>query len=167
MDIFTQKKLLVRIVIILTALNLFSIGIFLWKDIFRKPPRVELFQTRSNDYRDVSAVLEKELRLTEKQSGQLRKLRSGFFDKEKSLVATIRAERDSMNTAMFSKVTDTALVKSLARSIAENEYEMEILRFEQAQGFKSLCTPEQLEKFEELVLEIRDYFKPDNKPERK
>jgi hypothetical protein len=39
---------------------------------------------------------------------------------------------------------------------------MELLRIEQAQEFKAICTPEQMEKFEILVKEIGDFFKADN-----
>jgi hypothetical protein len=35
---------------------------------------------------------------------------------------------------------------------------------EQAQQLKTICTPQQLEKFDKLVIEIRDYFRPDNRP---
>ena len=55
----------------------------------------------------------------------------------------------------------------LAKRVSEYEYKMELLRYEQAQQFKSICTPEQREKFEALVKEIRDYFKPNNQPPRK
>jgi Spy/CpxP family protein refolding chaperone len=65
-----------------------------------------------------------------------------------------------MNALMFNKLTDEAVVKALARGIAESEYQMELLRLEQAQNLKAICTPEQLEQFEALVKEIRDYFKP-------
>ena len=156
MDIFTQKKLLLRIVILLIVLNLFSISVFLWKEFFHKPPPQE------KENKDVSAVLKKELNLTEKQVTQINDLRSGFFDKEKVLGDAISGERDSMNSAMFNKTTDEEIVKGLAKRIADNEYEMELMRFEQAKEFKSICNDEQLEKFEGMVKEIRDFFKPDN-----
>lgn len=41
---------------------------------------------------------------------------------------------------------------------------MELLRFEQAKELKSICNDKQQEKFEKLVKEIRDYFRPDNQP---
>jgi len=44
---------------------------------------------------------------------------------------------------------------------------MELLRFDQAQSLKLICTPKQLEKFEGLIIEIRDFFKQDEKPKRK
>jgi Spy/CpxP family protein refolding chaperone len=163
MDIFAKKKLLVSIVILLTVLNLFMIGLFLWKDFFHKPPP----QNDPNDFRDVSAILKKELNLSGKQVEQIKNLRSGFFEKEKVLATAIRIERDSINLTMFNKNTDEEMVRSLARKIADNEYKMELLRFEQAQELKSVCTPQQLDKFEGLIIEIRDYFRQDNKPKRK
>jgi len=166
MDIFAQKKLLIRIVIVLAILNLFSMGLFLWKDNrppHDHPPGPPIEYQRG----DVSDVLEKELNLKAEQADQIKKLRADFFAKEEILGEVIRAERDSMNAVMFSKTTDQQLVKDLARKVAGHEYEMEMLRFEQAQQLKLVCTPEQLEKFDKLILEIRDYFRPDNVPERK
>jgi periplasmic protein CpxP/Spy len=163
MDIFTQKKLLIRIVVLLVLLNLFMIGFFLCKDIFRKPPR----QGNENEFRDVSDILKRELSLSKEQVDQIRVLRSSYFETEEALAAVIKGERDSINMIMFNKNTNEELVRSLARRVADNDYKMELLRFEQAQKLKSICTPEQLEKFENLIIEIRDYFRRDNQPKRK
>ncbi|NVN94512.1 MAG: periplasmic heavy metal sensor [Bacteroidetes bacterium] len=159
MDIFAQKKLLVRIVILLSLLNLFSIGVFIWKDFFHKHPPVN----QSYDNRDVSDFLKSELNLTEKQIEQFRSLRTEFFEKEKILSNTMRDERDSMNQEMFNNQTNDDLVMSMAQRIAENEKKMELLRYEQAKQLKKICSSEQLEKFHYLVKEIRDCLKPDNK----
>jgi periplasmic protein CpxP/Spy len=163
MDIFTQKKLLIRIVILLVIMNLFLIGFFLFKDIFRKPPR----QGNENEFRDVSDILKRELSLSKEQVDQIRVLRSSYFETEEALATVIKSERDSINMIMFNKSTNEELVRSLARRVADNDYKMELLRFEQAQKLKSICTPEQLEKFENLIIEIRDYFRRDNQPKRK
>ena len=163
MDIFNQNKFLIRIVIMLTVLNIFSIGVFLWRDFLHKPP----FPPPPNERHNITSILEKELKLNEEQSDKIRKLRSTYTEKENIIVDKIRDERDSMHTEVFSKNTNAETVKSLARNIAENEYQMEMLRFEQGQEIKSICTPEQLKKFEGLVLEIRDYLRPDNPRKRK
>jgi Spy/CpxP family protein refolding chaperone len=163
MDIFTQKKNLVRIVIILMLLNIIIIGAYLWNDYSHKP----LPLCRLNNHEEVSTILKKELNLTDKQVNQINKLRSDYFEKEEMLAKNIRQERDSMNLAMFNKSINEELVKSLARKVAENEYQMEMLRFQQAQDFKSVCTPDQLDKFNGLVIEIRDYFKPENQPKKR
>jgi len=163
MDIFTQKKLLVRIVILLTTLNLILIASVVWNDYFRKPPP----PVNQDDFRDVSEILKRELNLSDKQVEQIRNLRSVYFRKERAISDVIKGERDSINSSMFSNNTNVELIKSLARRVAENEYKMELLRFEQAEELKAICTPEQLQKFEGLILEIRDYFRNDNKPAKK
>ena len=161
MEVFTKNKLLVQAVILLVILNIASAGVFLWKGVLNAPAPPGEERVKPESIKDVSAILEKELNLTEKQAAGIKKIREDFFAKEKELEKVIRSQRDSMNAAMFSKSTDDALVRSLARRIADGEYAMEILRFEQSKEFKSICTPEQLGKFEKLVKEIRDYFKPE------
>ena len=207
MDIFTQNKLLIRLIILLALLNVASIGVFVWKDFIkqprqenaqgnRRPPRPEDFKDgrppRSEDFKngrpprpedfkdgrpprseeaenrppqyngtqDVSTVLEKELHLTKTQVAQLQALRADFFKKEEALRASIGEKRDAMNELMFNRQTDETVVKALARGIAEDEYQMELLRLAQAQVLKNICTAEQLARFNDLVIEIRDYFQP-------
>jgi hypothetical protein len=41
------------------------------------------------------------------------------------------------------------------------------LRIEQSKQLKSICTPEQLDKFESLVIEIRDYLRPNNQKQKR
>ncbi|MEI6506985.1 MAG: hypothetical protein WCO54_00780 [Bacteroidota bacterium] len=161
MDIFTQKKLLSRAVVILIVLNMCVIGFVIWKTTNGKH-EPSLFPKA--EFRDVSGILKTELDLNEKQVEQIKQLRTDFFEKEKILTKQIRNERDSMNQEMFNKHTNDELVKLLAKNIADNEYKMEMLRYDQALQLKKICKPEQLEKFETLVLQIRDYFRPDNQP---
>ena len=163
MDVFAQRKLLIRVVIVLIFLNILSIGVFIWKDICIKPPR----ENHQKEHRDVSDILKRELNLSELQVQQFKEIRLGFFEKEKVLSETIRSERDSMNEAMFNKTTDEELVRSLAKCISTNEYNMELLRLEQSKQLKAICTPEQMDKFGNLVREIRDYFRPEPKPDKK
>ena len=157
MDLFAQKKSLIRIIIILTVLNMVSIGVFLWKDVVCKSPQHQ----RVRDDKNVSAILQKELQLTQQQFELLRNLRTKYCEKEKVIELLIRSERDSMNIAMFNKTTNEELVKTLARKVADNEFNMELLRFEQSKEFKTICNAYQLGKFGAIVKEIRDYFKPD------
>jgi len=163
MEIFAQNKLLKWCVAVLVLVNMLTLGMFLWKEYSPHNARPVI----PDDFRDVSGVLQRELDLTPEQTEQIKKIREDFYAKEKVLSSSIRGERDSMNIMMFNKNTDDSLVKSLARAVAENEYRMEILRLAQAQQLKAICTPQQLEKFDKLVIEIRDYFRPDNKPPKR
>ena len=56
---------------------------------------------------------------------------------------------------------------ALAKQTSAFEYQMEMLRYSQAKELKLICTAEQQEKFEALVKEIRDFFRPDNQPKKR
>jgi hypothetical protein len=116
MDIFSQNKLLIRMVIFLTALNLLLMSAFVFRDFFRKPQP----PNQQNENRDVSTILEKKLKLTKEQVDLIKALRSAFIEKEKGLSAAIRIERDSINSVMFNKTADEELIRSLAKRVAEN-----------------------------------------------
>ena len=155
MDIFSRNKFLLRLVFVLVGINIFSIGFQWWEK-----SRAEDGRPPKKDINQITAILTRELQLTPQQADGLKKIRADFFTKEEALKQRIRAQRDSMNVEMFNANTDTILVKNLARHVAENEYRMEIYRFEQAQQLKNICTKEQLQKLSKLVLEIRDFFQP-------
>ncbi len=158
MDIFFRNKLLVRLVFLLVLLNIFSIGFIWWRSLQgddSRPPRKSV--------EEITAILKEELQLTEQQQAQLKVIREDFFRKEIVLSALIRSQRDSMNTEMFNAHTDTVHVKEIAQRVAQNEYQMELYRLAQANQLKTICTPQQLIKFEGLVKEIRDYFQPRKK----
>lgn len=173
MDIFTLKKLLVRLVVLLICINIASISIFLWKSgkinshlqsVGEKYSTSPVPEQDSEGYRNVTGILIKELQLSVEQARLMQEIRASFYEKEHNLGKTLRGQRDSMNIQMFNKQTNEEQLKKLARSVADNEYDMELLRIQQAQQLKAICTPQQQEKFEKLVIEIRDYFRPDNRP---
>lgn len=158
MDIFTQKKWLVRSLIFLAVLNISSISFVVFGKFSERNDRRP---RRGNDIARISDVLKKELNLSEVQMNQLYKIRNDFFEKEQILGQEIREKRDSMNLNMFNLNTSDTVIITLARNISEGEYKMEVLRYQQAKSFKEICSPEQQIKFQNLVVEIRDYFRPE------
>ena len=72
-----------------------------------------------------------------------------------------------MNEAMFANNTNDTLVMRLAKSISNNGYQREILRYSQAKALKAICTPQQQTYLSAIVKEVRDYFRPDNQPIKK
>ena len=169
MDIFAEKKLLIRLILVLALLYMVSIGVFLWKGLNKnKPnPNRERKDDAPRDRKDVAAVLEHELGLSDEQVEQIQRLRADFSDKEDVVTQGIRTKRDSMNIEMFNKNSNDETIKSLAHGIADLEYQKELLRYEQSKAFKAICTPEQLERFEKLVKEIKDYFRPKDGQKKK
>lgn len=160
MDIFTRNKFLLRIIFILIFLNLISTGYLLWNKKEGPNPR-QPKREKGNS----TQILKEKLRLSKEQEGAIFKLREEFAQKEEALTLLIKSQRDSMNVVMFHADTDTAILKRIARRVAENEYQMELCRIEQAQQLKNICTEEQLKEFQHLVLNVRDFFQPQKKKE--
>jgi len=154
MDIFKQNKMLQRLVLLMIIMNLGSWAA-LWhfsKNSSDGPPKKNIGK--------LTVLLKEKLALSEKQAKRLIESREDFFRKEEQLGEEIRAKRDSLNEQIFNKEINEVAVDQLARRIADGEYKMECYRIEQAKQLKALCSSKQLEKFEELVLEIRDFFQP-------
>ncbi|MFN8242962.1 MAG: periplasmic heavy metal sensor [Ferruginibacter sp.] len=156
MDIFSQRKLLIRLVILLTVLNILLLVFLAWHaGLFspgKPPPRKE----------DLASLLKKELQLSGQQTADFKKIRDNFFEEEKKLSDSIREKRDSMNLLMFSQNADDSLLNTYASSVATAEHRMELLRIQQAKQLRAICNKEQLTRFEHLVNEIRDFLKPES-----
>jgi Spy/CpxP family protein refolding chaperone len=165
MDVFTQNKNLIRVIIVLITLNIVSIGFFIFKEM--RPFNDRLLFPKNEAYKDVSGILQKKLNLSGKQVAQFDEIRKRNFEKQAALKQIIRADKDAMNEEMFNKNTNETKIKQLAFKVCKNEYKMELLRFQQAKELKAVCNDEQLAKLKSLVIEIRDYFRPDNQPRKR
>jgi alanine racemase len=165
MDIFAKQKIFVRTIILLVFLNVGLIVFFIFREM--KPLHEPLLFPKNEAYNDVSGILKKELNLTDNQVLQFDEIRKQNFEKQAALKEIIRVDKDAMNQEMFNKNSDEAKIIRLAKKVSQNEYQIELLHFEQAKKLKAVCNEAQLDKFQDLVLEIRDYFRPDNQPRRK
>ena len=160
MDIFTRNKFLLRIILVLIFLNLFSIG-YLWWQKSEGPEDRQPRKGKDNP----KQILKEKLHLRREQETAIVQLRADFSGKEEAINQVIKSQRDSMNRMMFHTDVDTASLKKIARRVAENEYLMELYRIDQAQKLKGICTPEQIKEFEHLVINIRDFLQPKKKKE--
>lgn len=160
MDIFSKNKFLVRVIFVLIFLNLFLTG-YLWHNMNKRPNRNPPKQEKVG----TANLLKNKLHLTNQQVVEINRIRDDFTQKEEKLVQLIRAQRDSMNVDMFNETTDTVQLHRIARQLVENEYQMELYRIEQSQQFKNVCTKAQLKEFQNLVIDIRDFFQPQRKKE--
>lgn len=165
MDVFSQNKIFIKTIVLLVLLNVVLIGFFIFKEARpnRPPHRFE----DDGNYNKIAVILKKELNLTNKQVVQFEAIRKQNSGDQAALKAIIKKDKDAMNQEMFNKKSDEEKVISLAKRITENEYQIELLHFEQAKKLKAVCDENQLDKFEDLVIEIRDYFRPTNQPTRR
>lgn len=165
MDILNQNRILMRATVVMMVLNFVLISFFIFKET--RPHREAFLYPQNEKFKDVSSILRKKLQLTNEQVIAFENIRKRNFEKQFDLKQIIRDDKDEMNIEMFNKNIDYAKTAVLSKKIAQNELKMEQLQFAQAKELKAVCTPEQLDKFQDLVIEIRDYFRPDNQPNRR
>jgi Spy/CpxP family protein refolding chaperone len=160
MDIFTQNRFFIRIIVVLILLNLITIG-YMWWDKMDRPTPGDRQQRKGNE--NSTQILREKLGLSRSQEEAIYKLREDFNRQENEITSIIRSQRDSMNAGMFRSESDTTFLKNIAQRVADNEYRMELLRILQAQKLKEICTKEQLKDFQHLVNGIRDFLQPQKK----
>lgn len=164
MDIFNQNKVLIRTIFVLVALNLVIIGFFIFKEM--RPHREPDFRLELENKKELSAILKKELNLTNDQVVKFEKIRAQNAARKSKLKEVINHDKELLNIAMYSKNYNEEKVFALAKKISDNEYQIEVSKINQSQQLKAICNPEQQDKFETLVIEIQDYFKPNNHPKK-
>lgn len=158
-----QIRKLKRLIAVLLLVHLGLLGYIYWLHQHAHGPA--LFP-KPEAYRDLTPILTRELGLSAQQAQQLDSLRLRYFRREVRLKMAIKAHKDSMNVEMFDVQPNSERLQLRAQAIAQMEFDMELLRLDQAREFQLICTPQQRSKLKALVLEIRDYFRPDNQPNR-
>ncbi len=109
------------------------------------------------------ALLKEKLDLSDDQLHQMMIIRNDFLKREEEIDLHTRPFRDTLNLLMFNEQKDTVNIKRMANQISKFQYEIEMLRTEQADAFKKICTPAQRAEFRKIVFDIRDYFKREGK----
>jgi Spy/CpxP family protein refolding chaperone len=160
MDIFSQKRFLQRLVVLLIISNLLIAGFYWWR--FNGYGQNKGKDPRPITQQELPSFLQKELGLNNTQASALKEIRASFFKKERVLSDSIRQLRDSMNQLMFGSTIHDPELEALGKAVSAYEYKMELLRIAQAREVRSLCTPEQQVRLEKLIREIRDYLKPES-----
>lgn len=158
MDIFSQNKVLIRTSVVLVALNLVLIGFLIFKEM-RPHPEPD-FRREPENKKELSAILKKELNLTNDQVVKFEAIRAQNAARKSKFKEIINQDKELLNKEMYSKNYNEEKVFALAKKIADNEYQIEISKIHQSQQLKAICNPKQLDKFENLVVEIQDYFRP-------
>lgn len=144
----------------LLFLNILSTAYLFWR---RPDDRMDREPKRRKE--NSVQFLKEKLHLTHEQELQIRAIREKYTKKEEEVSGAIKAQRDSMNSLMFSSESDTAKLRLIAARVATNEFKMEMLRIQQAEEFNKCCTPEQVDAFRQMMVHIRDFFQSEKKKE--
>ena len=156
MNVFTKQHLSTSIILLLIVLNLTSLGT-IWFLQSSRPP-----EAGSTSRGPVKNFLEQELGLTPKQTKQFERLRQQHFQESQAINEEMRLSKEAIMQEVFADSPNSVKAEALAEEIGEGQAELENLRFQHFLALKSVCQPEQLEKFQRLFHELLPPREPPN-----
>jgi periplasmic protein CpxP/Spy len=151
MDYFSKNKISVWIIAVLVLLNCFTLATIWLRQIpFPFIPAGEDPRPRRHGLN----VLKEELNLSAEQISEFNLIRQRHFDKMRPLQNEIFSLRRELLDEIYKNEPDTQKVRLLAVRIGEKESERERFVFEHFMQMKSVCTPEQRDKYDRLLREL-------------
>lgn len=141
----SKTKVLIFIIIVLFLANLAMLGYFL---------KVEKPEDKGRDNRGpniMNTVLQEKVGFTEEQMKRVSELRKQHWDNMRQLFDESRkAKIDFYKNLSQSEVNDT-LLKTAAFRIGKTQEAIDLQTFRNFRDVRSLCTPEQLPRYDSLV----------------
>lgn len=158
MNFFAQNRTATIVIIILIALNLFSIYFFVFhkriahrqhheRDGFSKHER----QRDRSKMPDHGHFITKELGFSEEQAREYQKMRKELFER----MGNNRKEQKELRELMFKNLGNAAFnIDSVAQRISQRQMETETAMFHHFKSIQALCTDEQKAKFDQTIKKI-------------
>jgi protein CpxP len=114
---------------------------------------------------DVFSFLCKELQFTEQQQGQYENLRNEHHQSIERIQQKATRFRERFFDLIHTSPTDSIQVKQLADSIASTQQKIELTTFYHFQKVRTICTPEQQKKFDEVIQDALRMMAPPPPPQ--
>ena len=141
MDSVKKNKSLVAIIIFLLVSNIAMLVFFL---------ALGNSNTRDHSRKDmVSNFLKKDIGFNQKQLDDYEKIHKDHWEKMRPYFKGIRSAKDSFYNLLYISPADSSVNKAAA-IIGEKQMALDVQMFEHFKNVRSLCTSEQLPKFDSL-----------------
>jgi Spy/CpxP family protein refolding chaperone len=156
MALFSKKKFVLLLVLLLVLLNMASIGMF-W--FAQSPNWNKAYGVRKKgghvigkDHRpNVRDFLISELAFTDAQISEFDKARQTFFVEMRSVNIKLADRREELYLLLAQHPVDSTRIKEDARKMGELEEYLALLTFYHFMDVRSFCTSAQQEKFDQLI----------------
>jgi hypothetical protein len=164
MDVFTQKRFMLAVIVTLVILNIGTMTLVLLRET-RRPDLPPPHHRPSHDGPGSASMLKKELALSDEQFERYLELRERHRDK----AGRIRDEMDLLRRQMFRQLfetePDTVEVARIIQILAEKGEMLERVTFAHLRDLRDLCGEGQQEKLQRLLDEFsRATGKPPQRP---
>ena len=102
----------------------------------------------------ISGALKSEVGFNDDQIAEYRKIKEEHFKTMRPMMDDIRRFKDSLFRLMGTDSNSDSLVEGLADEVAMRQKQMDLLAFSHFRKVRQLCTPEQLPKYDSLVMKM-------------
>lgn len=153
----SKNKSLVFIIVILLLTNIAVLVYFL---------RANKDERHVQGKNGLSTALQKEVGFNDDQIAKYREMKEEQFNLMRPMMDDMRRSKDSMFRLLGNEAVNDSVINSFANHIAEKQQQIDVSAFKHFKRIRGLCTPDQLPKYDSLVLKmIRKMGKP-GKPEK-
>ena len=146
MDASTKTRSLVSIIVFLLLSNIAILVFFIFLD--NRKGRVR------EDRNAISGFLEKEIGFDKQQMDDYQNLRTAHMQNARPLFEGIRSAKDSFYNFLYTDATPDSVIFKAAAIIGEKQMQLDMLMFHHLKKVRSLCTPEELPKFDSLFKKV-------------
>ncbi|HEX4875680.1 MAG TPA: Spy/CpxP family protein refolding chaperone [Chitinophagaceae bacterium] len=150
-----KNKWLTLLVVLLLLANITTLALF-WLDRGKRPP-----QPKGTP----KEFLVKELSLTAVQQQQFDTLIAGHRKKSGELRDAVKAAKDSLFGLIKESAATDSLKQLYAKKVSHLTEQIDLLTVNHFQQVRKICTPEQQQKFDELILEVTSMMAPPRPPQ--
>lgn len=143
----SKNRSLIFIIAVLLLTNIAVLGYFLWyKDTERPHPT-------NHDKRGqgIEKPLHDDVGFSDQQMTQYREMRDEQMKAIRPMFDDMRKTKDSLFRMMSNPNVNDSIVNSIADAIAQKQKEMDLRMYNHFKRIRSLCTPDQLPKYDSLI----------------
>lgn len=148
-EAFARNRVLSVLVIILLLTNLLLLFFFVWK----KPDDAPKPGTQRGRG-EVTQLLEKEVGFTKQQLDQYKQLKEQHWERLKPAFGDLRAARDRFYMLLKEDVVADSVLTAAADSIGAKQVVIDLQTYRHFRDVRSLCTAEQLPRFDSVVQHV-------------
>jgi mevalonate kinase len=151
----SKSRSLIFIIAVLLLTNIAVLGYFLW---FKKPNKHD---NGEKGHKGIATALQNEVGFNEQQVAQYRELKEKQWATIKPMFDEMRKAKDSFFLLLSKEDVNDSLLNKSADIIAQKQKALELQAFNHFKQIRTLCTSEQLPKYDSLVQQlIRKMGKP-------
>jgi hypothetical protein len=159
MDYFTNKKFVTWTIIILVALNVFTLSSIWLTKLFRPGPFPHTFHEERRP--PVEKFIERELDLSKDQVIKFEQSRKRHKIQSKALHDAIFFKKEKLINELFTPDVDSTEIKKLSEEIGMIQIEFEMQNNLHILELRSICNTEQQKKLKFLFNEMLEKSRPE------